>query len=135
MPAFAICLDGAMRRRFGSLRVTNAAIRPTDDHQPTGRRLRGTHLLISQTDLAQVKLNIARFAGERGYILRARHVEDRLTAPDAFQALMQQVTTEDIMTILVPSLHHFSAVGTPREINDRLQELIGGRIIPTGYTP
>jgi len=93
------------------------------------------HLLITQTELAKVRLDIARFAREWGYTLRAIHVEDQSTAPDAFQALIQQVTTEDITTVLVPTLHHFSALGNPMEIKDRVQDLIGGRVIPTGYTP
>ncbi|MGZ0150155.1 hypothetical protein ACXJJ3_24050 [Kribbella sp. WER1] len=95
----------------------------------------GTHVLITQSELARVRQCLARFADEWGYALRTIHVEDRSTAPDAFGALVDQVVTEDITTVLVPSLHHFSVLGPPLVIKDRLQELIGGRVIPTGYTP
>lgn len=59
------------------------------------------------------------------------HVEQDNTSPDAFNGLVQQVTALDINTVLVPGLHHFAAVGSPLEVKNRLEHVIGGRVIPT----
>ncbi len=89
-------------------------------------------LLITDSELERARIDVARFAGEWGYALTYVHVEDRTTAPDAFNALVQQVTALDITTVLVPGIHHFAGLGNPVEVKDHLERLIGGRVIPIG---
>jgi hypothetical protein len=89
-------------------------------------------LLITDSELERVRMDVARFASDWGYALTYIHVEDRgSSAPDAFHGLVQQVTALDITTILIPSLLHFAGLGSPVEVKNRLEHLIGGRVIPT----
>ncbi|MEV6891011.1 hypothetical protein [Kribbella sp. NPDC051137] len=88
-------------------------------------------LLITDSELERVRMEVARFASEWGYALTYIHVEDPSTAPDAFHGLVQQVTALDITTVLIPSLLHFASLGSPVEVKNRLEHLIGGRVIPT----
>ncbi|GAA2839623.1 hypothetical protein [Kribbella solani] len=87
-------------------------------------------LLITDTELERVRTDVARFAAEWGYALTYVHVEDSATSPDAFNGLVQQVTALDITTVIVPSLHHLAALGSPVDVKNRLENLIGGRVIP-----
>ena len=93
------------------------------------------HLLITEAELSDLIQNVAAFARERGFALQAIHVEHPPTAPDAFGALIEQVSTEAITTVLIPSLHHLAAVGSPLGTQEYLEHLIGGRVIITGYAP
>src|SRR5689334_17720783 len=87
-------------------------------------------LLITDSELERTRNNVARIASEWGYALMYIHDEDQKTAPDAIHTLIQQVTSLDITTVIVPSLHHSAAIGSPAEIKERLEHLIGGRVIP-----
>ncbi|WP_343974938.1 hypothetical protein [Kribbella koreensis] len=95
-------------------------------------RVRGVSRLrlSSRRGEERTRNNVAQFASEWGYALMHIHVEDQKTAPDAFHTLIQQATSLDITTVIVPSLHHFAAIGSPVEIKDRLEHLIGCRVIP-----
>ncbi|MFI6829427.1 hypothetical protein ACIBG5_20215 [Kribbella sp. NPDC050241] len=88
-------------------------------------------LLMTHSELERVRMDVSRFASEWGYALACVHVEEPATSPDAFNGLVQQVTALDITTVLVPSLHHFAGIGSPVEVKNRLEHLIGGRVIPT----
>jgi hypothetical protein len=93
------------------------------------------HLLMTEAELSDLTQNVAAFARERGFVLRAIHVEHPPTAPDAFGALIEQVSAEAITTVLIPSLHHLAAVGRPLGTKEYLEHLIGGGVIITGYAP
>jgi hypothetical protein len=88
-------------------------------------------LLITDSELERVRVEVARFASDWGYGLTYIHVEDRGSSPDAFNGLVQQVTALDIATVLIPSLLHFAGLGSPVEVKNRLEHVIGGRVIPT----
>ncbi|MEU4288989.1 hypothetical protein AB0E63_12270 [Kribbella sp. NPDC026596] len=87
-------------------------------------------LLITGSELERVRMDVARFASDWGYALAYIHVEDQASTPDAFNGMVQQVTALDITTVLVPSLLHFAGLGSPVEVKNRLEHLIGGRVIP-----
>jgi hypothetical protein len=89
--------------------------------------------LITDSDEARVRKDVARFAADWGYDLIEVHIEEHATAPDAFTWLVRQVTAMDITTVIVPGLHHFAAIGSPVEVKDRLEHLIGGWVIPATF--
>ncbi|GAA2817267.1 recombinase family protein [Kribbella solani] len=92
------------------------------------------NLLITESEVTRVRESMARFADEWGYDLDRVHVEDRTSGRSAFNAMVTQLTAEDITTVLVPSLHHFAGIGHPVEVKNHLQLLTAGRVIPTGTT-
>ncbi|MFK4083653.1 hypothetical protein ACI2LF_06060 [Kribbella sp. NPDC020789] len=98
--------------------------------QPAAVAYVNASILITASELERVRNDVARFASEWGYALAYVHVEESATSPDAFTGLVQHVTALDITTVIVPSLHHFAAIGSPVEVKNRLEHLIGGRVIP-----
>ncbi|MGY4767542.1 hypothetical protein ACXC9Q_11560 [Kribbella sp. CWNU-51] len=100
-------------------------------HKPAAVGYVNASLLITDSELERVRMDVARFAGDWGYALTYIHVEDQASTPDAFTGLVQQVTALEITTVLIPSLLHFAGLGSPLEVKNRLEHLIGGRVIPT----
>ncbi|GAA1548384.1 hypothetical protein GCM10009804_00930 [Kribbella hippodromi] len=92
------------------------------------------NLFITESEVARVRESMERFADEWCYDLDSIHVEDRASGRSAFNSMVTRLTTEDITTVLVPSLHHFAGIGHPIEVKDHLQLLTAGRVIPTGTT-
>lgn len=93
------------------------------------------HLLMSETELSDLKKDLAAFARTEGFTLRTIYVEQVESVPAAFQALMEAVRREDVKTVLVPSLHHLAVVGEPLAMKEHLEHHTSAKVLVARYAP
>jgi len=94
-----------------------------------------THRLMTDRELADLKVRLARFARREGYALGTVFVERNDRAPAAFQALMAAVQQQDVTAVVVPTMHHFSVLGSPACMKQRLEHCTGARVLIAGRAP
>jgi hypothetical protein len=89
----------------------------------------GAHMLATDSELPNLKRGIAEFADACGFILLTTYVEEPATAPAAFGEMVQNVWTDGVKTIVVPSLVHLAALGSPVVMKAHLEHHIGGKVL------
>jgi hypothetical protein len=91
------------------------------------------HLLMTESELGDVKQDLADFAAREGYTLGRVYVERIDRAPAAFQTLVDDVRRQEVKAVVVPGLHHLAVLGVPTALKDHLEYYTGVRVL-TAYT-
>ncbi|HYU84197.1 MAG TPA: hypothetical protein VEK80_05280 [Kribbellaceae bacterium] len=91
------------------------------------------HLLMTETELGDVKQDLADFAVREGYTLGQVYVERIDRAPAAFQTLVDDVRRNEVKAVVVPGLHHLGVLGSPAALKEHLEHYTGVRVL-TAYT-
>jgi hypothetical protein len=76
------------------------------------------HLLMTDTELADVKARLHQYAHVEGFSLGTVFVEQVHAAPVGFEALIAAVKHYDARAIVVPSLQHLTALGAPPALRE-----------------
>ncbi|WP_328993921.1 hypothetical protein OG394_06075 [Kribbella sp. NBC_01245] len=77
---------------------------------------------MTEVEMANARQNLVDLAVSQALDLRKIYVERIESAPDAFDALLTEVTQGGVERILVPGLHHLAVIGDPRAIRNDLQK-------------
>jgi len=87
------------------------------------------HLLMTETELADVKDRLERFARVEGYCLDRVFVERVDLMPAAYHALVDALEADDVAAVLVPTWQHLAVLGPPAVLRDHLQRTTGVRVV------
>ncbi|WBQ05200.1 hypothetical protein [Kribbella sp. CA-293567] len=89
----------------------------------------GAHRLTTDSELPALRRAISNFATARGFTLFMTFVEEPATAPAAFGDMVQNVWSDGVKTVIVPSVVHLAALGNPVVMKTHLEHHIGGKVL------
>jgi hypothetical protein len=87
------------------------------------------HLLMTGDELEGVKGGLASFASCEGFRLKTIYVEQLVTMPAAFEALVEAVHRDQVAAVVLPSMLHLAVLGAPLEIKDIFERATGARVL------
>ncbi len=87
------------------------------------------HLLMTETELADAKERLERFAAVEGYTLGTLFVERVDLIPAAYHALVDAIEAGGVAAVLVPTWQHLAVLGPPAVLRDHLQRTTGVRVV------
>lgn len=94
------------------------------------------HLLMTETELADIKDDLARFADKYGYELGRVFVERIDRVPAAFGALLELLDRDKPAAMVIPSALHFAPLGLPPQLMHHLEATTGVRVLmANSYSP
>jgi hypothetical protein len=87
------------------------------------------HLLMTETELTDMKERLRYFAREEGFALGAVFVERIDRAPAAHHALLDAIAREEARAVVVPTLRHLAVLGPAEAVKDKLERDTGVRVL------
>jgi hypothetical protein len=93
------------------------------------------HLLMTKTELADIKDELGRFAENLGYSLGRVFVERIDQVPAAFAALLEVIEQDRPEAVVVPSALHLAVLGLPPKIMYYLHAVTGTRVLLVNAPP
>lgn len=87
------------------------------------------HLLMSDGELADIKVQLEQFAAVEGFAMGTTYVEETETTPAAFEALIAAVNRYDVTTVVIPSRLHFAALAVTHDVKDTFERATGARVV------
>jgi hypothetical protein len=105
-----------------------------DDRKQVGRRPRAyaylcVPLLICQPQVARSRERLATYAVDAGLELAAAFIEEDWLCLSAFERLFQATIRDKVEVILLPSMLHFTVLGSPRSIKSSFEVVTGARVV------
>ncbi|MGW6197273.1 hypothetical protein ACWF0M_14115 [Kribbella sp. NPDC055110] len=86
-------------------------------------------LLICQPQITRIREHLTTYAADAGLELAAVFVEDDWLCLSAFERLFEATIRDQVDIILLPSMLHFTALGSPRWIKPSFEAVTGARIM------
>jgi len=93
------------------------------------------HLLMSDGELADIKVQLEQFAADEGFAMGTTYVEETDTAPAAFEALIEAVNRYEVTTVVNPSRLHFAALAVRHDVKDTFERATGARVVVASSSP
>jgi hypothetical protein len=93
------------------------------------------HLLMTDGELADAKVQLEQFAAVEGYAMGAIYTEEAETMPTAFEALIAAVNRYEVTTVVIPSRLHFAALAAPHDVKHTFERATGARVVVAGNAP
>lgn len=84
---------------------------------------------MTPTEHANLIARLVAAAELEGFVLGKVFTERVETVPEAFSALVRAVLDDEATGIVVPNLHHLSAVGSPAAVRAELQRAVGTPVL------
>ena len=86
-------------------------------------------LLICQPQISRTRERLTAYAADAGLELAAVFVEEDWLCLSAFERLFQATVRDQVEVILLPSMLHFTVLGSPRRIKPSFEAVTGARIV------
>ncbi|TCC18678.1 hypothetical protein [Kribbella sindirgiensis] len=86
-------------------------------------------LLICQPQVTRTRQQLASYAADAGLELAAVFVEEDWQCLSAFERLFHATIRDQVDVVLLPSMLHFTALGSPRSIKPSFEAVTGARIV------
>ncbi|MGW5188952.1 hypothetical protein ACWEOO_06840 [Kribbella sp. NPDC004138] len=86
-------------------------------------------LLICQPEVTRTRQLLTAYAASAGLELAAIFVEEDWLCLSAFERLLQATIRDKVEIILLPSMLHFSVLGSPRSIKPSFEAVTGARVV------
>lgn len=96
--------------------TSTAPVESAEAGQPLALGYVRAHLLMTETELADARSELAHYAEREGYTLGMIFVEQPDTVPAAFRALVDRIRREEPQAILTPNALHLAVLGLPPRI-------------------
>ena len=86
-------------------------------------------LLVCRSEVNRTKERLAQFAASSNPELAAVFVGEDIRSSTAFGRLFEAVIRDKVRVVLVPSVLHLMALGSPRRIKEYFEQATGARVI------
>lgn len=93
------------------------------------------NLLMSDGELADIKVQLERFAAVEGFAMGTTYVEETETTPAALEALIAAVNRYEVTTVVIPSRLHFAALAVTHDVKDTFERATGARVVIATASP
>jgi len=93
------------------------------------------HLLMTDGELADLKVQLEQFATVEGFAMGTIYVEETETTPAAFEALIAAVNRYEVTTVVIPSRLHFAALAVTHDVKDTFERATGARVVIATPSP
>lgn len=93
------------------------------------------HLLMTDTELDDVKERLHAYAARDGYTLGTVFVEHIDTLPAAFVAMVQAIERDEAKAIIVPNALHLAPLGLPPKVAHYLAATTGAQVLMANRSP
>ncbi len=93
------------------------------------------HMMMTDTELADVKERLQHFAHREGYSIGTVFIERIDQVPAAFHALVEALERDAARVLLVPSPHHLAVLGPPNVLAEHLHRTAGVRVVVASPDP
>jgi hypothetical protein len=105
-----------------------------DDHKQAAKGRRAYAyvcgpLLICQPQVTRSRESLTTYAADAGLELAAVFIEEDWLCLSAFERLFQATIRDKVEVILLPSMLHFTVLGSPRSIKSSFEAVTGARVI------
>ena len=77
---------------------------------------------MTEVEMANARQNLVDLAVSQDLDLTKIYVERIESSPEAFHAMLTEITLGSVERILVPGLHHIAVIGDPRTIRSDLHK-------------
>jgi hypothetical protein len=125
--------DGQRLHASGACYSLHCGCRPDDRRQqverPRAYAYLREHLLVCTSEVNRTKERLTHFAATSNLELAATFVEEDQRQPAAFGRLLDAVIRDEVEVVLLPSILHLMALGSPRHIKDYFEAATGARVI------
>lgn len=88
-----------------------------------------THRMMTDAVMALLKAELAGAARREGYTLGRVFVEQPSHSPGAFLSLVEALRNQEAKAVIVPSMSHFTALGTAESMKMRIEYETGARVL------
>lgn len=102
-----------------------------DDAPPLALGYVRAHLLMTETELAASKSDLAAYASREGYRLGSVYVEQPDTVPEAFRELVDEIVRVEPRFIVTPSALHLAVLGLPPRVMGLIYATTGVEVLLT----
>src|SRR5690349_3815027 len=112
----------AFAHRDGTCYQLNCACRRDQrSPQPQAQRVRAyaylrAHLLVCTSEVNRTKERLTQFAASSDFELAATFVEQDVRSPATFGRMLDAAIRDEVEVVLLPSMLHLMALGSPRNI-------------------
>ncbi|MEV0291143.1 hypothetical protein AB0H36_44030 [Kribbella sp. NPDC050820] len=86
-------------------------------------------LLVCRPEVTRTRERLAAYAADAELELVATFVEDAWQRSSAFERLFQATIRDHVQVVLLPSMLHFTVLGSPRWIKPSFEAVTGARIV------
>ncbi|GAB3936229.1 hypothetical protein GCM10029976_047660 [Kribbella albertanoniae] len=93
------------------------------------------HLLMTDGELADTKVQLEEFAEVEGFAMGTIYTEETATTPAAFEALIEAVNRYEVTTVVIPGQLHFSALAITHNVKDTFERATGARVVIASSLP
>ena len=93
------------------------------------------HLLMTDGELADTKVQLEQFAQVAGFAMGTIYTEETETTPAAFEALIEAVNRYVVTTVVIPSRLHFAALAVTHDVKDTFERATGARVVIANPIP
>jgi len=93
------------------------------------------HLLMTDSELADIKVQLEQFGAAEGFSMGTIYVEETETTPAAFEALIAAVNRYEVTTVVIPSRLHFAALAVTHNVKDAFERATGARVVVATHSP
>ncbi|MEV6417352.1 hypothetical protein [Kribbella sp. NPDC051718] len=93
---------------------------------------------MTEDELVSVKERLAYYAASEGFALGTVFVEQRESAPAAFEALIRAIDQSQATAVVLPSMLHFAVLGAPLAVKLTFERATGAQVFvasPVDATP
>jgi hypothetical protein len=87
------------------------------------------HLLMTDGELADLRVQLEEFARIEGFAMGTIYTEETETTPAAFEALIAAVNRYEVTTVVIPSRLHFAALAITHDVKDTFERATGARVL------
>lgn len=87
------------------------------------------HLLMTQDELNDVKVQFVHHAASEGFTMTTVFVEQRESMPAAFEALVQAIREHQAAAVVLPSMLHFAVLGPPLAVKLTFERATGAHVL------
>lgn len=99
--------------------------------QPLALGYLRAHLLMTETELAKAKTELAGYAEREGFRLGRVFVEQPDTVPEAFRELIDELVREEPDVIVTPNALHLAVLGLPPRVMSMVYATTGVEVLLT----
>lgn len=93
------------------------------------------HLLMTDGELIDIKVQLEQFAALEGFSMGTIYVEETATTPAAFEALIAAVNRYEVTTVVIPSRLHFAALAVTHDVKGTFERATGARVVIATPSP
>jgi hypothetical protein len=101
----------------------------TDNTRPLLLGYLRRDLLVVDSQVVGLEREMAAFAAAEGFAMGQIYVENRDNWLEAFGALAESISRNDVTAVVLPSLLHFAGIGMPDDRRNWFERATGARVL------